>query len=55
MEPKQEIYWYAIFTEDGIVWGSMVCRDLRLEEKWECVSTSVTQEQQVSHTCNTCC
>ena len=25
--------------------GSMVCIDLRLEEKWECVSTSMIQEQ----------
>ena len=34
--------------KDGKISGSMVCRDLRLEEKWECVSTLMIQDQQVS-------
>ena len=31
--------------KDGKISGSMICRDLRLEEKQKCVSTSMIQEQ----------
>ena len=37
---------YSIFTIDGIIWGSKVCRELKLEEKWDRTFTPMIQALQ---------
>ena len=37
---------YFIFTIDGIIWGSKVCRELKLEEKWDRIFTPMIQALQ---------
>ena len=39
---------YSIFTIDGIIWGSKVCQELRLEEKWDGMFTPMIQALQLS-------
>jgi hypothetical protein len=35
---------HAVFLEDEVIRGSMVPQEIRLEEKWVCVPTSMVAE-----------
>jgi len=37
---------YFIFTIDGIIWGSKICRELRLDVKWNRKFTPLIQALQ---------
>ena len=39
---------YFIFTIDGIIWGSRVYQEIRLEEKWDCMFTPMIQALKLS-------
>lgn len=39
-QTQTEARKYTIFTIDGIIWGSKVCWELKLEEKWDHMFTS---------------
>jgi len=47
-QTQTKVWRYSIFAIDGIIWGSKVCQELRLEEKWDCMFTPMIQALKLS-------